>query len=106
MEYDQSLREAAYREYTNVVSEMLGKAPKQSIREKALDSIRDLFIPISEKVPVEGTPEPPILHVAMQGGHVETVRAKLDHWTWRNVSITEMGEYGRCAIHVGAMKGH
>ncbi|GLJ27879.1 hypothetical protein SUGI_0547260 [Cryptomeria japonica] len=54
---------------------------------------------------IRGIPDTPILHAAVEGGHSVIVEAMLNHRAWDNRLMMAEDKYGRCAVHLAAMKG-
>ncbi|GLJ14762.1 hypothetical protein SUGI_0239440 [Cryptomeria japonica] len=96
IEWKVSVKEAAYRGYKDVVEALLNDPIKitqfNKFRDRAVGFPSFAF----------GTP---ILHRAVQGGHLEIVKAILNNSYWKDDLMTEKDEHRRCAIHVAAMEG-
>ncbi|GLJ28554.1 hypothetical protein SUGI_0561860 [Cryptomeria japonica] len=99
-EWDRTIREAAYRGYTDVVVAMLDN-PVRTSPDNA--SSENRHVPETLNLSIPATP---ILHTAVRRGHLKTVRAMVNHRWWENTLMTEEDERGRCAVHVAAMKGN
>ncbi|XP_059076244.1 protein ACCELERATED CELL DEATH 6-like [Cryptomeria japonica] len=102
-EWDRSFREAAYRGYEDVLVAIFDNPPRHN-RTSFLSKFSGSQVSLEVDVP-RVIPKTPILHAVVQGGRLESVVAMLNHESWRNDTMTEEDEYGRCAVHVAAMKG-
>ncbi|XP_057842333.2 uncharacterized protein LOC131051725 [Cryptomeria japonica] len=124
-EWHRSVREAALRGYKDVVVAMLANTPRCNFTSLLMRLLADawykgvIVLMLAKTARCNFTPllrflqawywdfpKSPILHAAVQGGDLEVVKVMLNHDSWEFKFMTVEDEYGRCAIHVAAIKGH
>ncbi|GLJ28035.1 hypothetical protein SUGI_0550580, partial [Cryptomeria japonica] len=111
-EWRQSLRVAAYGRYPDVAQAILNNPIKHKRFRRRLHALHewDTYEDIIHRSPIKSlfppsVPEVSDLHAAIHGGDLAIVEAVLNSCARYRELMTKMDEFGRCAIHVAAMKG-